>query len=220
MASQLIERLLGQVQPRIPQHDFAAALGEFQRGELSGAEASSLFGLTGDDATEAASLAAKITPPTETVCFGGYLVLTNVGANYDTIAPARGLGIAQVEIGGITSITFGVRVNKVGSGTQSWQLWNDTDGAEIAVINDAAAAGDNKLLSTTVNFDPPLSPGTKVIRVRVKSTTAADDPVYYGGSLLIRRHGVFTSAVLHELFLLGDRTGYNTPAAMRARLGL
>jgi len=220
MASQLIERLLSLVEPTIPVHDFCSALGEFQRGVLTGAEAAALFGLTGDDATEAAALAAKITPPTESVTFGSFATLTNIGTTYDNTPISRGLGVALVEIGGISAITFGVRVNKVGNGTQSWQLWNETNGAEVAVIDDAAAAGDNKLLSTAATFDPPLSPGVKILRVRAKSTTAADDPVYYGGSLLMKRHGTLTSGIIHELFLLKDRAGYSTAAEMRVRLGL
>jgi hypothetical protein len=107
-------------------------------------------------------------------------VLTNVGANYDTIAQARGLGVAVVNMTGITTIDFRVNVNKVGTGTQSWQLWNETDGAQIGVIDDAGASG-NKTLTTTIN-GVSLT-GKKLLRIRAKSTTAADDPVYYGAAL-------------------------------------
>jgi hypothetical protein len=76
-----------------------------------------------------------------------------------------------------------VHVNKAGTGTQSWQLWNETDGTQVAVIDDAAAVGDNKILTTTAGVN--LS-GLKKIRVRAKSTTAADDPVYYGACAVLR----------------------------------
>ena len=111
------------------------------------------------------------------------ITLTNVGSAYDAIAGSRGLGIMDIDFTGITQVLFKVRVNKVGTGTQSWQLWNETDGIEIGVIADGGAAGDNKLLSAT--FVVSLS-GIKTVRVRAKSTTAGDDPVYYGASVLPR----------------------------------
>ena len=109
------------------------------------------------------------------------ITLTNVGASYDAIPASRGLGIQDLDFTGIAQVIFRVRVNKVGSGTQSWQLWNDTDGAQIAVINDAGAAGDNKLL--VITQDVSLT-GVKTCRVRAKSTNSADDPVFYGASVL------------------------------------
>lgn len=115
---------------------------------------------------------------------GGFATLTNVGAAYDTIPAARGLGVALIDFTGITEIEFRVGCNKVGTGTQSWQLWNETDGIEIGVIDDAGAAG-NKILSATLTADIPT--GVKLVRVRIKSTTAADDPVYYGAALLLKR---------------------------------
>ena len=117
------------------------------------------------------------------ISLGGYLILTNVGASYDAIAIAKGLGLASIDFTGCTRIDLVVNVNKVGTGTQSWQLWNVTDGVEIAVINDAAAAADNKVLAVNKTTDLPT--GVKTVRLRVKSTTAADDPVYYGASVRI-----------------------------------
>jgi hypothetical protein len=114
-----------------------------------------------------------------TVCFGGYVVLTNVGAAYDTIAQARGLGTAEIDFTGCTRIDFGVRVNKVGTGTQNWQLWNETDSAQLVLIQDAAAAGDNKNLTNFITSGLPT--GVKRVRVRALSSVAADDPVYYSG---------------------------------------
>lgn len=111
------------------------------------------------------------------------VTLTNVGANYDTIAAAKGLGLQAIDFSGVTSVLFHVYVNKIGTGAQSWQLWNVTDGSEIALITDAGVAGD-KLLSTQVSV--ALS-GVKVVRVRAKSTVAADDPVYYAASILLVR---------------------------------
>ena len=122
-------------------------------------------------------------PQTPTMTsLGGYLVLTNVGNAFDAIAPSKGLGIASIDFTGCTRIDLTVNVNKIGSGTQSWQLWNVTDGAELLVINDSGATGD-KLLTGALTSNLPT--GVKTIRIRVKSTTAADDPVYYGAALRV-----------------------------------
>jgi hypothetical protein len=104
--------------------------------------------------------------------------LTNVGSAYDAIPASKGLGMAIFDFTGVTSLTLAVWVNKIGTGTQSWQVWNHTDSAQIGVIDDAGAAGD-KLLQQT--FAVALT-GTKVVRVRAKSTVAADDPILYSAA--------------------------------------
>lgn len=108
--------------------------------------------------------------------------LTNVGAAYDTIAASKGLGGGLIDFTGVTQITMAVRVNKVGTGTQSWQLWNETDAQEIGVIADAGAVGDKTLQQT---FSVALT-GTKLVRIRAKSTVGADDPIFYYGSVLAK----------------------------------
>jgi hypothetical protein len=112
------------------------------------------------------------------------ILLTNVGSTYDAIPAAKGLGFQDIDFTDVTQLTFRCRWNKVGTGTLSWQLWNETDGSELAVITDAAAAGDNKTGSMTV---APGLTGVKTVRVRVKSTVATDDPTYYGASISVVR---------------------------------
>jgi hypothetical protein len=109
------------------------------------------------------------------------VTLTNVGTAYDSVANAKGLGIGLLNFTGITQLTFCVYYSKVGTGVLSWQLWNDTDGSQIGVITDSAAAGDNKVQQAT--FSVSLA-GVKRIRVRAKSTVATDDPVFYGAAVL------------------------------------
>ena len=111
------------------------------------------------------------------------VTLTNIGTSYDAILASRGLGLLDVDFTGVTSVIFRVRVNKIWTGTQSWQLWNETDSADIGVINDSGAAGDNKNLTAT--FAVAMG-GIKTLRVRAKSTVAGDDPVFYGASVLPR----------------------------------
>lgn len=119
----------------------------------------------------------------QSVSIGSFVTLTNVGANYDTTQGARGLGVALVNFVGVSQIDFRVAVNKIGTGMQSWQLWNQTDAQEVGVIDDAGAAGE-KILTATINTIPS---GEKLLRIRAKSTVAADDPVFGGATLLLRR---------------------------------
>lgn len=118
----------------------------------------------------------------ESVSFGAYALLTNVGANYDTIAISSGLGTGYVDFTDATSVSFVVRVNKVGTGTQSWQLWDATNGVEIGRIDDAGATGQKVLTGT---FNTGLPTGLIIVRVRVKSTVAGDDPVYFGSAMIV-----------------------------------
>lgn len=118
----------------------------------------------------------------EAIAVGAFVTLTNVGASYDAINASRGLGFALVDFTNVTTIRFDVHVNKIGTGTQDWQLWNETDGAEIGVISDAGGTG-NKFLTTTIS-GINLS-GIKRVRVRSRSSVAADDPLYYGAAILV-----------------------------------
>jgi hypothetical protein len=117
-----------------------------------------------------------------TLPLGATVTLTNVGTSFDATTAAKGLGFARADFTNVTNIEFTVRWNKVGTGTLSWQLWNDTDGAQLAIITDAAAAGDNK--SSTVNAAVSLS-GIKQMRVRASSTVGADDPIFYGACVVL-----------------------------------
>jgi len=118
------------------------------------------------------------------VSLGGFITLTNVGASYDATNPSFGLGSALIDFTGITQVDFSVGVSKIGTGTQSWQLWNATDGTEICVIDDAGVTGNKVLNAATANVSLT---GVKLVRVRCKSTVALDDPLYYGAGLLLKR---------------------------------
>ena len=116
------------------------------------------------------------------ISLGGYTVITNMASVYDGNNMQRGLGRCRIDFTNVASILFSVSVNKIGTGTHSWQLWNETDGTQIGVIDDTGAAG-NKTLSTTITSGIPA--GIKDIRVRAKSTVSTDDPVYYGAYLFL-----------------------------------
>lgn len=112
------------------------------------------------------------------------ITLTNCGLTYDATTNALGLGDIDIDMTGVTQVIFRVRVNKIGTGTQDWQLWNDTDGTQVAVISDAGVAGAKRLGPVTANVSLT---GVKSFRVRIKSTVSTDDPIYYGSSILVVR---------------------------------
>lgn len=112
---------------------------------------------------------------------GGGLTLTNVGIAYDSIAQSKGLGFFEGDFTGATRLRLTLMVSKVGTGIQSWQLWNMTNSSQVAVVDDAGAAGD-KILTTTV-FGSPV--GFKQLRIRAKSTVGTDSPTYYGACVSI-----------------------------------
>lgn len=107
------------------------------------------------------------------------ITLANVGSAYDSIAAARGLGIQRVDFRGATQITFDVYHQKIGTGTISYELFNETDQSSICTITDAAAAAVRFLTGT---FDVSIT-GVKLVRVRAKSSIATDDPIFFGSSV-------------------------------------
>lgn len=116
--------------------------------------------------------------------FGGYTLVTNIGAAADAVALSKGFGLALVDMTGIDTIEMRVYYNKVTASTYSWQLWNVTDGAQIGVIADTGAINADKIASgqfTGVNLT-----GLKLLRLRGWSSAAADDPVFYGATALLR----------------------------------
>jgi hypothetical protein len=216
----LYERFTGEEQPRIRGHSLGAILGEVERGYLTVSQASQALGLSPSEEVEFQTLMGRLVAPRDAISIGGFVTLTNIGSTYDATAASQGLGIVLLQTAGVTQVMFGVRVNKVGTGTQSWQLFNETDNAEVAVIDDDGAAGI-KTLSVTRDFDPPLGAGMKVARVRAKSTVAQDDPVYLGATMNLRRASNLTSIELHEISMLTDPTEPYYPAtALKTRLGV
>jgi hypothetical protein len=218
----LYERLIGVLnEPKIPVHQFMAAIGEVERGKWTNADAIAAFTLTPSEQAEAATLIARIITPLESISLGGFVNILNVGAAYDSTIQSQGLGVARVQTAGITAFEWTVRVQKNGTGTQSWQLWDETNSAEITVIDDPGATGSKELAISRV-FAPPLGAGLRTVRVRTRSTVAADDPVYFGSALVIRRVERLTSVELHEVLCLAEvkLSPYDTPAAVKARLGV
>ncbi len=219
----LYARLIGTEEPRIPIHAFIGALGEWERGKITRTQVVNGFTITtSSELADLDSTFAKIIPPPDSISFGAFVSMTNVGTTYDSIAASKGLGYARVEGSGISGVEFTVRYNKIGTGTLSWQLFDDTNSVEVGVIDDAAAAADNRQGTIEITPGSPLAAGLHTLRVRCKSTVAADDPVYYGAALRIRRVNSMFAALLHEVLLMGDSRipPYDTEAAIKTRLGI
>ena len=217
----LIERMIGIEAPRIAAHQFTAALGEGERGKTTRAEIIAFFGIQPAEEADLDAIIAKIMPIPDSYALGGYLVLTGIGTTYDNVALTKGLGFAALEGAGITGIEFRPRFNKVGTGTLSFQLWNETTSAELAVADDAVV-GDNK--SPVVTFTPgsPVAPGTHILRVQREEHHDRQAPVYYGASLRVRRVAALWSKILEEICVLAEK-GYptlDTAAEVRTRLGI
>jgi hypothetical protein len=211
----LYTRLMGLSEPQIPAHSWMAALGELERGKLTNQQVIDIFGLNAGEQTEALDLISKIMPPREALSLGGRTTLTNIGSTYLVLAAAR------IECAGINAFEFACRVQKIGTGTQSWQLWDATNGVELVVFNDTNGAGERDLGPTVSSF-APLAPGFRTLHVRGKSTTAADDPIFIGATLMIQRIGLMNADVLHQILLLASNKypPLDTEAALKTRLGV
>lgn len=118
------------------------------------------------------------------VALGATVTLTNVGASYDAVNVSRGLGRFTFDFTGITEIRVDVSTIHVGTGSLTWQLWNETDAAEVGTIADANNTGWHTRSAT---FTTNLPTGIKTLRLRVLSSVAADDPIYGGAAILLRK---------------------------------
>lgn len=110
------------------------------------------------------------------------VTLTNVGSAYDATEASNGLGFADVDLTNVVAIRATIRVNRIGTGTISWQLWNETDRQQIGVITDAV--NGRKYLTATW---PVAIAGVKRLRWRCLSSVATDDPVFLGSSVELVR---------------------------------
>ena len=229
----LYERLtgidIGAAEQKLSVHAFMASLGEFERGQMSRAQVITGFGLSTEEEPELDTLTDLVRSPLEAYPLSGRVTLTNVGAAYDTNTDSQSLPFVWIQCAGITRVDLEVRVRKVGTGTQDWQLWDDTN-AVAAIgpgalttgsLSDAGAAADRTLTASRI-FGAPLSPGVRKMRLRTRSSVATDDPTFLNAAMLLFRVNTITSNVLHELLLMAESgiAPYDTLSALRTRLGV
>lgn len=225
----LIDRLLASDNTKIHVHPFMSAMGEWERGKMTRQEVIDAFGLLAGDLTELDALNAKVRSVQDAYPFSGRVTLTNVGSAYDTNIESQSLPFVHVPCGGVNRIDIEVRHRKIGTGTQDYQLWDDTNSvvaidtatATSGSLSDAGAAADRILTASRV-FATPLAPGVRKLRLRARSTVAADDPIFLNASVLMWRVEMITADVLHQVLCLAEDgvAPLNTASAVRARLGL
>jgi len=110
---------------------------------------------------------------------GGVTTLTNIGTNPVVI------GIAEADFTNVRRVKLTVRVNKIGTGTQTWQLWNETNSAALATIADAGGTGDKTLATAEIDISGSGLSGMKLLFLRAFSSVGADDPVFRGGCAVL-----------------------------------
>lgn len=217
----LYERLAGTEGPKLPIHQFVGAIGEWSRGLITSSDLQNSFGLSAAELVEANTLMNKLIVPEHYTSLGGFNTLTNVGTAYDTTSASKGLGMIRVNFKGIDVIRFDIAYSKVSTATLDWQLWNQTDGVQIGVFTDSDVALGDRVNGVTINSNLPTD--IKLVRVRVKSSVATDDPLYYGASLAMR-YGIsqLHSWQIHEVLSMAEYPcfPYDTVTAVKNRFGV
>lgn len=110
---------------------------------------------------------------------GGFVVLTNVGTTFDAIDASRGLGRIEADWKAYSTLVLDVSTKHVGTGALTWELWNETDSQAIGTVADANSTVWHTRRGTFLN----VPTGIKVLRLRVRSTVATDDPAFGGATL-------------------------------------
>lgn len=224
----LYTRLLGQNGVKLPVHQFMAALGEAERGKITEGQIASALNLDAGEQTELSALLARIKTPLEGYGLHGRVTLTNVGTAYDTGIDSQSLPFIYLQQAGVTRLDIELRVRKVGTGTQDWQLWNETDAvaaidtvtATTGTLSDPNGAAD-RTLNASRTFAAPLAAGVKKLRLRSKSSVSTDDPIFLNGAVLLFRVDKMTSMELHEVLCLAEGGyAYVTESALKTRLGV
>lgn len=215
--------------PTIPVHQIMSAMGEVDRGKMTRAQVLTAFDITVGEESDYDAFAAKIKTPQESYALCGRVTLTNVGAAYDTTLDSQALPFIYIQRAGVIRIDMEVRVRKVGTGTQDWQLFDETNGVEAVgpatitsgSLSDNGAAADRTLNGSRV-FASPLSPQVVKLRLRSRSSTALDDPIFLNAAILLFRESIITPEVVHQVLCLGSYgiAGYSTVAELKARLGI
>ncbi len=118
--------------------------------------------------------------------------LVNIGNAYDAIAGTQDLGVLAIDFDGANRLDTGVVWTPTAiaaASVISWQLWNEDNQTEIAVMNIVAPFTPVARRVSKQVFDISALGlvGLIVTRLRLKSTTASDDLFYFGATLRVRR---------------------------------
>lgn len=107
---------------------------------------------------------------------------TNVGASYVNVyTQTNAVGKeALLDTNGKTTVRLIVLWNKVGTGTQSIQI---TDGTDVLVSMNLVSGRND---SGDVSLPAAFTDNVTFVRPQVKSTTAADDPIFNSATLYLK----------------------------------
>ena len=211
---------------RIHVHEFGGLIREILRGKLTPAQARDALNatpnaipLTPAEESEALALFNRAVIPLEALPIGGRITLTNIGSTFIT------LGFASIQTAGIRRFELAVGLSRNGSaGNLEFQLADVTSGAsqQLLLTDAAGSPAGERFITGNRDYDPALSAGIARIALRARSTTATDDPIHLGSSLLVHRQDVLTPDEIHDVLCLAQSRipPYDTIAFLQTRLGV
>src|SRR5262245_25135816 len=198
----LYARLKGLEEPKLPVHQFGAAVSEYRKAKCTRAQILTAFVLSAEESTQFDDLFGNVIALPEAYSLGS-LVDLNLTTAYDGSEGQKGLGFMAVDVGGITRVTCRVRYSKNTTGALTWQLWNETNAQQLATFDDTGPTGD-KQEDVVLAPAQPLAPGIKVIRLRVKSVSSTVQATFFGASVFVERVERLTADDVHAILMLAE----------------
>lgn len=116
---------------------------------------------------------------------GVSITKTNIGTSYVNISPRLNGERRLVDFTGCTQYRLIANCNLVGTGAFGMRVVRDSDNAVLHENANIGAAGEREL-DTDWQTLPAAANGPTLVRVQAKSTTATDDPVFGGVTMLVR----------------------------------
>lgn len=116
---------------------------------------------------------------------GSAVVKTNIGAAYVNVCPGLNGERVLVDCTGCTEFRIVLNANLIGTGQWGARVVRDSDNTVLFEQANLGAAGEREL-DTGWQPLPAWAAGLEVLRLQMKSQTAADDPVVRRCTLLAR----------------------------------
>ncbi len=226
----LIARLIGTEEPRISVHSFKSGLQELALEKWTRAQFDSAFSIqAGAETTKMDAIIAQHVPSAEHYFFSGNPEAITLPTTADANSAVKALGFLRMECAGISKIEWLVRYNKLGTGTLTAEMRNETDSTTPDSFTDTGGAADNRenggaagTAARIITPGSPMAKGTKIFRLRIFNSTASQTLILYGWSVRLFRFSILLSETMHEV-LMAAQTGSGpnvTEAQVEARLGI
>lgn len=116
---------------------------------------------------------------------GATVTKTNIGTSYVNVLPGLNGERVLVDFTGCTQFRAVLTANLVGTGPFGARIVKDADNAVLYEDANIAVTGEREL-DTDWQPIPAGFTALEIVRLQAKSVTAADDPVYRRGVLLVR----------------------------------